>query len=596
MTSIRARVTGALVAMSFTASFTAAALAEPNTKSLNIGGGDRIVGAPFASRAPVLGQHGMAATAQPLASQIAIDILKAGGSAVDAAIAANAALGLMEPTGCGIGGDLFAIVWDPKSGKLYGLNASGRAPMSRDLAALTAHPMVRDGKIPSFGSLSVTVPGTVDGWFELHAKFGRLPMKDVLAPAIRYARDGFPVTELIAYYWDRNMTRLGENFDKGDGPIEEFANARATYLRDGRAPGHGEIFRNPDLARTYELIAEGGRDAYYKGEIARTVDAYMKRIGGDLAYEDFAAHKSEWVEPASVNYRGVDVYGLPPNSQGLATLQILAILEGFDMKAFGAGSADSLSAMVEAKRLAFEDVARYYADPDFSRIPQAWLLSKDYAAERRALIDLNRAMTDLKPGEAPLQSDTTYFTVADKDGMMISIIQSNYRGMGSGLVPDGLGFMLQDRGELFHLDPAHPNAYAPGKRPFQTIIPGFAMKDGQPWLSFGVMGGDMQPQGQTQIIVNMVDYGMNVQEAGDAARWHHDGGSQPTGEAADMLGKLELESGIAPEIRAEMERRGHVLQQGSGGFGGYQAILRDPQTGVYWGASESRKDGAAIGY
>lgn len=582
--------------MSMTASFTAAALAEPNTTALAIGGGDRVTGAAFGTRAPVLATHGMAATAQPLASQIAIDILKAGGSAVDAAIAANAALGLMEPTGCGIGGDLFAIVWDPKTGKLYGLNASGRSPMGRDLAALSANPKVKDGKIPSFGSLSVTVPGAVDGWFELHAKFGKLPMKDLLAPAIRYAREGFPVTELISYYWDRNMTRLGENFDKGDGPIEEFANARATYLIDGHAPRQGEIFRNPDLADTYQKIADGGRDAYYKGEIARTIDAYMKRIGGDLRYEDFAAHHSEWVEPASINYRGVDVYGLPPNSQGLATLQILNILEGFDMKAFGAGSADSLTAMVEAKRLAFEDVARYYADPAFAKIPQSWLLSKDYAAERRALIDLKHAMTDLKPGVAPLSSDTTYFTVADKDGMMISIIQSNYRGMGSGLVADHLGFMFQDRGELFNLDPSHPNAYAPGKRPFQTIIPGFAMKDGKPWLSFGVMGGDMQPQGQAQIIVNMVDYAMNVQEAGDAARWHHDGGSQPTGEKADMLGKLELESGIAPKVRAEMEKRGYVLQPGSGGFGGYQAIMRDPATGVYWGASESRKDGAAIGY
>ncbi len=596
MTTIRTRLTGALVAMSFTASFTAAALAEPATTALNIGGGDRVIGAAFGTRAPVLATHGMAATAQPLASQIAIDILKAGGSAVDAAIAANAALGLMEPTGCGIGGDLFAIVWDPRTGKLYGLNASGRSPLGRDLAALTANPKVKDGKIPSFGTLSVTVPGAVDGWFELHAKFGKLPMKDLLAPAIRYAREGFPVTELIAYYWDRNMTRLGENFDKGDGPIEEFANARATYLVDGRAPRQGEIFKNPDLARTYERIAEGGRDAYYKGEIAKAIDAYMKRIGGDLRLEDFAAHTSQWVEPASVNYRGVDVYGLPPNSQGLATLQILGILEGFDMRGFGAGSADSLTAMVEAKRLAFEDAARYYADPAFAKIPQDWLLSKDYAAERRALIDLNHAMTNVEPGDAPLSSDTTYFTVADKDGMMISIIQSNYRGMGSGLVPDGLGFMLQDRGELFNLDPSHPNAYAPGKRPFQTIIPGFAMKDGQPWLSFGVMGGDMQPQGQAQIIVNMVDYGMNVQEAGDAARWHHDGGSQPTGETPDPIGKLELESGIAPEVRAEMERRGYVLQPGSGGFGGYQAIMRDPVTGVYWGASESRKDGAAIGY
>lgn len=596
MTTIRARVTGALAAMSMTASFTAAALAEPNTTALNIGGGDRVTGAAFASRAPVLARHGMAATAQPLASQIAIDILKAGGSAVDAAIAANAALGLMEPTGCGIGGDLFAIVWDPATGRLYGLNASGRAPMGRDLAALAANPKVKDGKIPSFGSLSVTVPGAVDGWFELHAKFGKLPMKDLLAPAIRYAREGFPVTELIAYYWDRNMTRLGENFDTGTGPIEEFANARATYLIDGHAPRQGQIFTNPDLADTYQKIADGGRDAYYKGEIAQTIDAYMKRIGGDLRFEDFAAHTSQWVEPAGVNYRGVDVYGLPPNSQGLATLQILNIVEGFDMKGFGAGSADSLTAMIEAKRLAFEDVARYYADPAFANIPQDWLLSKDYAAERRALIDLKRAMTDLKPGVAPLSSDTTYFTVADKDGMMISIIQSNYRGMGSGLVADRLGFMLQDRGELYNLDPAHPNAYAPGKRPFQTIIPGFAMKDGRPWLSFGVMGGDMQPQGQAQIIVNMVDYAMNVQEAGDAARWHHDGGSQPTGAAADMIGKLELESGISADVQTEMARRGYVLQPGSGGFGGYQAIMRDPATGVYWGASESRKDGTAIGY
>jgi len=575
--------------------FTAGALAEPNTTDRAIGGGDRIVGAPFATRAPVLGTHGMAATAQPLATQIAIDILKAGGSAVDAAIAANAALGLMEPTGCGIGGDLFAIVWDPKTGKLYGYNGSGRSPMGRSYEQMKAK-LGADALIPGFGSLSVTVPGTVDGWFALHGKFGRLPMDQLLAPAIRYGREGFPVTELIAYYLERNMQRLGDMFDKGDSRIEEFANARATYLVDGATPRHGEIFRNPDLAATYELIAKGGRDAYYKGEIAERIDAYFRRIGADLTLADFAAHQGEWVEPAGVDYRGVGVYGLPPNAQGLAALQMLNILEGFDLKSMGPGSADALAAMIEAKRLAFEDAARYYADPAFSKIPQDWLLSKDYAAERRALIDLKRAMTSVAPGEAPLHADTTYFTVADGDGMMISIIQSNYRGMGSGLVPDGLGFMFQDRGELFNMDPAHPNAYAPGKRPFQTIIPGFAMKDGKPWLSFGVMGGDMQPQGHVQIIVNMVDFGMGVQEAGDAARWRHAGSTEPTGEAAKGVGTVELESGIPAEAKAELERRGFVTAPGSGGFGGYQAIMRDPVTGVYWGASESRKDGAAMGY
>jgi gamma-glutamyltranspeptidase/glutathione hydrolase len=454
-----------------------------------------------------------------------------------------------------------------------------------------------EGKmIPAYGSLAVTVPGTVDGWFALHERFGRLPMDQILAPAISYAREGFPVTELIAYYLERNMAKLGELFDKGGSTLEEFANARATYLVNGATAKQGEIFRNPDLANTYEAIAKGGRDAFYKGEIAARIDAYFKRIGGDLRLEDFAAHQGEWVEPAGVNYRGVDVYGLPPNAQGLATLQILNLVEGFDMKAMGAGSADAIMAMVEAKRLAFEDAARYYADPAFTKIPQDWLLSKDYAAERRRLIDLKHAMPEAKAGEAPLKSDTTYFTIADKDGMMVSIIQSNYRGMGSGLVADHLGFMFQDRGELFNMDPTHPNAYAPGKRPYQTIIPGFAMKDGKPWLSFGVMGGDMQPQGHAQIIVNLVDFGMGLQEAGDAARWHHMGSTEPTGEAQKGVGVLELESGIAPDVRTELEKRGYKLAPGSGGFGGYQAIMRDPVTGVYWGASESRKDGTAMGY
>lgn len=582
---------GVIAAMTFSA----AAVAEPAPTSWNIGGRDKIVGAPFATRAPVLATHGMAATAQPLATQIAIDILKAGGSAVDAAIAANAALGLMEPVSCGVGGDLFAIVWDPKTGKLYGYNSSGRSPMGRSYDQMMAKLGGRK-TIPAFGSLAVTVPGTVDGWFALHDKFGKLPMDQLLAPAIKYAKEGFPVSQLIAYYMERNMQRFGEAFDKHEGTFEEIDNARATYLINGATPKQGEIFKNSDLAHTYELIAAGGRDAYYSGEIAHTIDAYFKRIGGDLRYEDFTAHHGEWVEPASVNYHGVDVYGLPPNSQGLATLQMLNILDGYDIKSMGAGSADALHVEIEAKRLAFEDAARYYADPAFAKIPQQWLLSKEYAAERRALISMDHAMPSVAPGEAPMNSDTTYFTVADSDGMMISIIQSNYRGMGSGLVADHLGFMFQDRGELYNLTPGHPNVYAPGKRPFQTIIPGFAMKDGKPWLSFGVMGGDMQPQGQTQIILNLVDFGMNVQEAGDAARWHHLGSTEPTGTPADGVGTVEMESGISPDVVAELTRRGHKIVPGTGGFGGYQAIMRDPVTGVYWGASESTKDGHAIGY
>ena len=557
------------------------------------GGGDRYVDRGFfATRAPVLGQHGMAATAQPLASQVAIDILKRGGSAIDAAIAANAALGLMEPVSNGIGGDLFAIVWDPKTKHLYGYNSSGRSPKGRSLAD-----MIRklDGKthINAFGSLPITVPGTVDGWFALHGKFGRLPIADDLAPAIAYARDGFPVTQLIAYYWQRNMA----GFEKNKAMIEELDNARHTYLINGHAPNEGEVFRNPDLANTLATIAAGGRDAYYKGPIARTIAAYFKRIDGDLRYEDFATHHGEWVEPLTVNYRGYDVYELPPNTQGAAALEMLQILKGFDLKKMGPGSADAFTAMVEAKRLAYEDLAKYFGDPDFVKVPIKALLSDRYAAARRELIHLDHANPEIGPGEAALHDgDTTYFTVADKDGMMVSIIQSNYRGMGSGLVPDGLGFMFQDRGELFSLDPKSPNVYAPGKRPFHTIIPAFVMKDGKPWMSFGLMGGDMQPQGHVQVLVNMIDFGMNVQEAGDAARFYHHGTTEVTGEPAEGVGTLELESGITPAVKAELERRGYKTAPGSGGFGGYQAIQWDSKNRVYWGASEMRKDGEAIGY
>ena len=557
------------------------------------GGGDRYVDRGFfATRAPVLGQHGMAATAQPLATQVAIDVLKRGGSAVDAAIAANAALGLMEPVSNGIGGDLFAIVWDPKTNHLYGYNSSGRSPKGRSLAD-----MIRklNGKthINAFGSLPITVPGTVDGWFALHGKFGKLPITDDLAPAIAYARNGFPVTQLIAYYWQRNMA----GFEKNKATIEELDNARHTFLINGHAPKEGEVFHNPDLARTYQEIATGGRDAYYKGDIAKTIDAYFKRIGGDLRYEDFATHHGDWVEPLTVNYHGYDVYELPPNTQGAAALEMLQILKGFDLKKMGPGSADALTAMVEAKRLAYEDLAKFYGDPDFAKVPIKTLLSDRYAAARRKLIHLDHANPDVRPGEAALKDgDTTYLTVADKDGMMVSLIQSNYRGMGSGLVADGLGFMFHDRGELFSLDPQSPNVYAPGKRPFHTIIPAFVMKDGKPWMSFGLMGGDMQPQGHVQVLVNMIDFGMNVQEAGDAARFYHYGTTEVTGEPAKGVGTLELESGITPAVKAELERRGYKTAPGSGGFGGYQAIQWDAKNRVYWGASEMRKDGEAIGY
>jgi len=567
----------------------------------DIGRGDRYSGVTWASRSPVVAQHGMAATEQPLASLIAVDILKKGGSAVDAAIAANAALGLMEPVLNGIGGDCFAIVWDPKTGKLYGYNGSGPAPKGRDLASMKAEVQAAYAKaglpetnhIPSLGSLPVTVPGTVDAWFALHDRFGRLSMSEDLAPAIGYAKNGFPVTQLVAKYWKGNFAA----FEKNHGLIEEFTNARNTYLIDGHTPAESEVFCNPDLARTLSLIARRGRDAFYKGTIAHTMDAYFKRIGGDLRYADFAGYHGEWVTPQSVNYRGYDVYELPPNGQGFATLEMLNVLNGFDLKQMGVGSADTLTAMIEAKRLAFEDLAKYYADPRFVDVPMKGLLSQAYADQRRKLIHLDHANPEIGPGDPQLfQGDTTYFATADKDGMMVSIIQSNYRGMGSGLVADGLGFMFQDRGELFSLNPEAANVYAPGKRPFHTIIPGFVMKDGQPFLAFGVMGGDMQPQGHVQVLANLIDFGMDVQEAGDAARWRHYGNAEPTGEPSQGVGTVEMESGFDPEVKAELEKRGYKIAPGTGAFGGYEAIRFDAKQHVYWGATEMRKDGEVIGY
>jgi len=569
--------------------------------------GDRYSGAAGASRSSVIAQNGMAATSQPLATQVALDILKAGGSAVDAAIAANAALGLMEPTGNGIGGDLFAIIWDPKTQKLYGLNASGRAPMGQSLKQLQdrTKKMPRsvrdsDGTIADWGSASVTIPGTVDGWFEMHGRFGKLPMRSVLAPSIRYAQQGFPVSELIAQYWKSNTAGF-EALHK-EGVIEEIDNMRRTYMPGGKAPAEGEIFKNPDLALTLIEIAEGGRDAFYKGSLAKAMDQYFKRIGAPHRYEDFVAHKSEWVEPVSTNYRGYDVWEIPPNGQGIAALQILNILEGYDLKSMGRGNADFWHVFIEAKKRAFADRAKYYADPAFAKIPLKELLSKERAAKQRADIDMGKAA--LADPALPVDggNDTIYMTVADKDGMMVSLIQSNYRGMGSGLVPDDgngrtLGFMFQDRGAQFSLDAKHANAYAPGKRPFHTIIPAFMTKDGKPLLSFGVMGGAMQPQGHAQIVVNMVDFGMTVQAAGDVARFHHDGSTDPEGgKAMTDGGVVEIETGVSQAIADELTKRGHKVKYSVGPYGGYQAIWRDPLTGAYWGASEFRKDGQAAGY
>ena len=543
---------------------------------------DRIVGMPHATRSVVMAQNGMVATSHPLATQIGLDILKKGGTAIDAAIAANAALGLMEPTGCGVGGDLFAIVWDAKTKKLYGLNASGRSPK-----ALTLEEFKKQGleKIPSLGPLPVSVPGAVDGWFELHGKFGTLPMEELLAPAIDYAENGFPLTQLIAWYMERSIPRYQSM---------GFPNIQETYLEQngGKLPGEGDIYKNPFLANTYRKIAIGGRDAFYKGDLGRTIADFIQSQGGYLSFSDFEEHHSEWVQPVSVNYRGYDIWELPPNGQGIAALQMLQILEAYDFSKIPFGSAEHLHLFTEAKKLAFEDRAKYYADPDFVTIPVETLLSEEYAAKRRSLIGEEAGAYEAGQISA---GETIYMTAADQYGNMVSLIQSNYRGMGSGMVPPGLGFMLQDRGELFSLKEGQANTYAPGKRPFHTIIPAFITKDDSPWVSFGVMGGDFQPQGHTQIVMNLIDFGMNLQEAGDAPRWDHTGGSSPTGENRGS-GAVRIESGIPYQTVRGLMDRGHQVRYARGIYGGYQAILWDAATQSYHGASESRKDGQAAGY
>jgi len=557
--------------------------------------GTRYTGDGFASRSPVLGLQGMAATSHPIASLVAVETLKKGGSAIDAAIAANALLALVEPHACGIGGDLFAIVWDPRAGRLEGYNGSGRAPAGLTYEALRQR-LGDEQRLPLFGPLSVSVPGAVDGWYALHERFGRLPMSDLLAPAIRYARDGIAVPEVDAALWADAL----KEFEASGLPDAQLAELRATYLVDGRPPRAGEVFRNPNLADSYTRLARGGRESFYQGDLARRIVAAVQGAEGGLARRDLEEHRGEWVTPVSVRYRGYDVYELPPNGQGITALQILNLLEGYPLAKLGRNSADFWHLMVEATKLAYEDRAHHYADPAFGGSAYAWLLSSEYAQQRRSLIDMQNAARSVPAGAPPPHGDTTYLAVADRDGMMVSFIQSNYWEFGSGLVPEKAGFALQNRGSSFSMEEGHANVYAPGKRPFHTLIPAMVMKDDAPLMAFGVMGGFLQPQGHVQVLVNVIDIGMNVQEAGDAARFVHTGESQPTGGRMSDGGSVLMEAGVHPDVIAELRRRGHRVEYGArpyiGSVGGYQAVWRDPETGVYHGASEMRFDGAALGY
>ena len=540
---------------------------------------DRILGKDFATRSEVIATNGMAATSHPLATQTAIDVLKDGGNAIDAAIAANAVLGLVEPTGCGIGGDLFAIVWIEEDKKLFGLNSSG--PAAQDMTIKKLKAMGID-KIPPFGPLPVTVPGAVAGWTALHKRFGKKSFDELFTNAIYYADNGFPITEVVGYYLQLSSERY-----------KDYPNFKDVWMPNGDALKKGDIFINRGLANTYKEIAKSYGESFYKGDIAKEISKFITEQGGFLSEDDLKNYQPEWITPVSSNYRGFDVWELPPNGQGIAALQILNILEQYDISKMGHNSAEYIHIFTEAKKLAYEDRAKYYADMNFADVPVKELISKEYALERNKLIDLKKAASTYDTGIFE-NGDTIYMTVADSDGNMVSLIQSNYRGMGSGMVPPNLGFMLQDRGEMFNLDPKHRNSLEGGKRPFHTIIPAFITKDDKPFISFGLMGGGMQPQGHAQIVVNIVDFQMNLQEAGDAPRIRHFGSSEPTGETMINGGFLSLESGIDNQVRSELMKLGHNLKDEKGGYGGYQAIMR--VDGVYYGASESRKDGHASGY
>ena len=548
-------------------------------------GYDRITGLEFASRSEVIATNGMAATSHPLATQTAISILKAGGNAIDAAIAANAVLGLVEPTGCGIGGDLFAIVWSADDKKLYGLNSSGPAPKNISIDKLKAKGITI---IPPYGPLPVTVPGAVAGWNALHSKFGSLNFELLFNDAINYAENGFPVTELIAYY----LNRSSEVF-------KDYPNFKKIWMPNGKTPLKGEIFKNKLLANDYRLIAKSYGTDFYKGNIAKNIVESINSQGGYFTLSDLSEFKPEWIDPVSTNYRGYDIWELPPNGQGIAALQILNILENYDIKKLGFYSAEYIHLFTEAKKLAFEDRAKYYADMNFAKVPVDYLISKEYAEKRNKLISFDRVLTSVDSNILE-EGDTIYLTVADKFGNMVSLIQSNYRGMGSGVIPNNSGFMLQDRGEMFNLDPTHNNSLIGGKRPFHTIIPAFITRNGNPLLSFGVMGGAMQPLGHAQIVINLIDFDMNIQEAGDAPRFRHVGSSQPTGEKMTDGGYIIFENGFDLNEIAKIKKIGHKVVNKNednymkGAFGGYQAIMK--KDGVLYGASESRKDGHASGY
>ena len=549
------------------------------TISLDVYSFDRVSGKDFVSRSEVIAQNGMVATSHPLATQIGLDILKNGGNAIDAAIAANIALGLMEPTGNGIGGDLFVILWDADSQKLYGLNASGPAPKSLSIDYFKDNNLT---KIPSYGPLPVTVPGAVDGWIKLHERFGSVKFKDLFTPTINYARNGFPITETIAFYLKSSSERF-----------KSYPNFKDVWMPDNNILSKGDLFKNPQLANTLEEISKSKRKSFYEGNIAKLMADFIKEQGGFLSTSDFANYHAEWVEPVSTNYRGYDVWELPPNGQGIAALQILNILENYDIQKMGLFSSDYIHHFVEAKKLAFEDRAKYYADPNFNKIDISYLISKDYAHKRMQLIDSKKSMLSVDAGVLK-DGDTIYLTTADKYGNMVSLIQSNYRGMGSGMVPPNTGFMLQDRGELFSLDVNHANALEGGKRPFHTIIPAFITKDNKPFVSFGVMGGGTQPQAHAQIVINLIDFDLNLQAAGDVARIVHTGSSQPTDEIMTDGGLVNLESGFDLNIQNDLKKYGHNIGNQKGLFGGYQAIML--KDGIYYGASESRKDGQAAGY
>jgi gamma-glutamyltranspeptidase/glutathione hydrolase len=554
------------------------------------GAGDRPLGVrhtpqPYQTgRSVVMAPHGIVATSQPLAAQVGLDILRQGGNAVDAAIAVNAALGLVEPMSCGVGGDLYAIVWDAKTKKLYGLNASGRSPYGATRSFFAQKGLK---EIPEYGPLSWSVPGCVSGWEELHGKFGKLPLADILLPSALYAEHGFPVSEQIAASWQ-----------KSSGKLSKIPDSAQVYLPGGKAPKAGEVFKNPALARVYREVAAAGAAAFYKGRIAKEIIAYSAKQGGLFTLKDFEEHTSTWVEPVSATYRGYQVWELPPPGQGIAVLEMLNILSGYDLKKLGPTSADYWHLLVEAKKLAYADRARYYADPDFAQLPTAELISMPYADARRRLIDMDTARTDHPAGDPKLgRADTVYLCVVDKDRNCVSLIQSNFHSFGSQHAPAALGFALQNRGNLFALDDKHLNRLEPHKRPFHTIIPALVTKDGQPWLVFGVMGGDMQAQGHVQVLVNMIDFGMNVQEAGEAPRVEHIGSPTPTGKPGNKKGgTINAERGIPAAVLTDLARRGHQVSGVLTNGGGYQAIWIDPRTGMLHGGSEYRKDGCAVGY